>query len=276
MAQSKKRKPSGDEPVGFFRRLGYLFGPIAATALLWLLLGFAASEHFADDALIAGVASLLGLGTTVIFAPAILDDFMFITAKVDLTTWELAMVVIWINAASGFWYIYNLDLLHKLPKIGPALRRSRREAVATVRKRPWIRRLATIGVGFFVITPLPGSGCLGGAIIGRIVGISKRAAFWAVAIAGLVVSIAYAILADKLKASLDAENIPWWQRVLGLLLALFIFWLIWKLMRKISSKYANGDNGVNAGAELVGDAQATVPPRADDMTPEWNAPPPAK
>ncbi len=269
-----KKKPVGDEPVGFFRRLAYLFGPIVVTALLWLLLGFAVSEQYADDALIAGVASLLGLGTTVVFAPAILDDFMFITAKVDLTTWELAMVVIWINAVSGFWYIYNLDLLNKLPKIGPALERSRREAVITVRRRPWIRRLATVGVGFFVITPLPGSGCLGGAIIGRIVGISKRAAFWAVAIAGLVVSIAYAILADKLKASLDAENVPWWQRVLGLLIALFIFWLIWKLMRKISAKYGGNGNGEVAEADRHATAGALS--LADDEVPEWDAPPPAK
>ena len=237
-----------EERVGFLRRVGYLFGPIALTVGLWYLIRWLGSEEFAQDLLVAGGASLFGFGTTVIFGPAIVPE---ISAR--LTTWELAVLVMYINSVSGFWYAYNLDLLQRLPKIGPFLKRARLNAVKTLKERPWIRRLSTVGVGAFVISPLPGSGSLGGCIVGRIIGVSRWASFVSVSIAGMIVAVAYAMLTDKLKHFLDKENVPWWVRVIGLIFVLLMVWLMIKLIRRLA----------RVGTEE--DAPAT--PAADDDKP---------
>ena len=89
-----------------------------------------------------------------------------ITVEVHLSTWQIAVWLMYLNAASALLYAYNLDLLERVPGIGPYLLRARRNAVKSLDRHRWIRRLAGVGVGLFVLTPLPGSGQLGGASSG--------------------------------------------------------------------------------------------------------------
>ena len=51
---------------------------------------------------------------------------------------------------------------------------------------------------FFVLSPLPGSGQLGGCFVGRVIGLPKRTIFLVVALAGVAVAALYAIFADYL------------------------------------------------------------------------------
>jgi len=223
-----KRRFAVEDRVGFWRRTLYLLGPVVATALLWFLLRALVSPRFAHEMVVAGGASLFGFGTTVIFGPAILPELA------DLTNWELALLVMWVNGASGFWYAYNLDLLQKVPRIGPYLRRARLNAVRTLKYRPWIRRFSVVGVAAFVVTPLPGSGALGGCLMGRLIGVSKRACFVAVSMAGMIVAVAYALLADELKDLLDHGNIPNWARVVGALIVVLMMVLLVRWVRSIA------------------------------------------
>ena len=223
--------PYIDEPLGFWRRAAYVLGPPALTAALVGLVYLAAGAWVMNEVLVAGGLSLFGAGTTVVFGEAALGDT---TYNLRLSTWHLAYIVMYVNAVSAWFYTYNLDLLQRLPKVGPQLRRSRMNATATLQHRPWIRRWAVIGVGLFVITPLPGSGALGGSLMGRIVGVSKRATFLAVAIAGVIVSSGYALLAGQLKAQLDRleQYTPFWVRIaVFLLFAVVVIWLMAKLVR---------------------------------------------
>lgn len=242
-----------DAPVGFWLRMAYLVGPVALCAAglgfvylvssdLSLSVSRLGSERslevlFAPDVralyevLIAGTVSLLGAGSTIVFGKAALGDQIY---ELHLETWHLAAIFIFINAVGTFFYTYNLDLLQKLPKIGPYMRLSRRNAVATLEQRPWIRRWAVVGVSLFVVTPLPGSGALGGALMGRIVGVSKRATVISVSIAGLVIGLLYGLLANELQAVLDKlEQFfpPWVRIVVAVLAAIVMVWFVAKVVR---------------------------------------------
>ena len=101
-------------------------------------------------------------------------------------------------------------------------------------QRPWIRRWAVVGVSLFVVTPLPGSGALGGALMGRIVGVSKRATVISVSIAGLVIGLLYGLLANELQGMLDKlEQFfpPWVRIVVAVLAAIVMVWFVAKLVR---------------------------------------------
>jgi uncharacterized membrane protein len=226
--------------VGPWRRCLHLLGPLLATAdawfLLWLLAG---NRDVPFDALKAAGFALGGLGTSVVFGRAVLGE------KVSLTTWDLAFVVMWVNAASAWLFAFNLDLGQKLPVFGPYLARARANAVRTLRERPWIRRLSTIGVGLFVLTPLPGSGALGGSIVGRLLGISKFASFLAVTCAGVVVCVGYASAAQRLEPLI--VEAPTWMKVAGAVLFLVLVWLLVKVVQRMAGMEAPEGTQVPAG-----------------------------
>ena len=220
------------------RRLLYLFAPLVLSAAALGVLYLATSKQYAAAVLAAGLLSLFGAGTTVIFATTIVPlDWIPGLGELEfkLPPWEIAFVVMWVNAISAWWYVYNIDLFERLPKLGPYLRNARRNAVATLKDRPWIRRWATVGVGLFVVTPLPGSGALGGALMGRIIGVSRRATWLSVALAGIIVSVGYAYAATSLGKTLDAGNVHPGVRIGGLVLVFVMIWFMLKLLRKFGA-----------------------------------------
>lgn len=245
--------PAIDAPVGFWLRVLYVLGPFAATAAVLGVVYLFAGLWMLNEVWITGTVSLLGAGTTVIFGKAALGDATF---DLQLGTWQLAFIVMYVNAVSTFFYTYNLDLLQRVPKVGPTLRRARRNAAVMLKRRPWIRRWAVVGVGLFVITPLPGSGALGGALVGRIVGVSKRATFISVSIAGVVVSIAYALLANELKQALDRleQFTPPWVRVAVFVLAAIVMvYVMTKLVRWLASHPPEGADDASTEDETNDD-----------------------
>lgn len=234
-AEDDTRDLQIDEPVGFWRRCGYLFGPILLAGAIVGIIYLVYDLSTLNEVLIAGAVSLLGAGTTVVFGEAALGDKVY---DLNLNTWHLAYVVMFVNAASTFFYTYNLDLLQKVPKIGPYMRQARMNSVAMLKRRPWIRRWAVVGIGLFVVTPLPGSGALGGALMGRIIGVSKKATFISVSLAGVIVASAYAMLANELKQALDKlEQFapPWVRFVVFALFAIVMVYVMTKLVRWFAS-----------------------------------------
>ncbi|MGE0190831.1 MAG: small multi-drug export protein [Planctomycetota bacterium] len=214
-------------------RLVYLLTPIVATGLVLLLVLWLQGWDYVHQAIGAGAASLFGLGTTVVFGKAVLDGAEWLT----LGTWDLALIVMWVNAASAFFYTWNLDLLERVPKIGPALHQMREDAQLTVTERPWIRRLSTVGVGMFVISPLPGSGALGGSIVGRLIGLSRRATALAVTWAGVIVCLVYAMLGEKVRKAV--EDVPLWIKIGGGVLGLALIWLFLRWLRRAAARTAD-------------------------------------
>jgi uncharacterized membrane protein len=192
-----------------------LLTPLAAVAVGYVLVFFLVSPRAANQALLAGATFLTFIGPSVIFTATEFDA---------LGTWPVAAVVACFSVLTAFFYTYNLDLIERLPKVGVWLRRVSINTRKTLSQRPWIRRWTTVGVGFFVLLPLPGSGTLGGSLMGRLVGLTPRATFGAVGIAGVLVAYVYAELGKQI------EHLPLWVRLCGaavlfVILALLGRWL---------------------------------------------------
>lgn len=184
-----------DRSVATCSRLVTVGGPLLVVALGWLLLAWLESPSIADQALVAGALFMTFIGPAVVFGPAVVGAHGF----EDLTTWGLTAVAAVFTVLSAFFYGFNLDLLERLPKLGPRLRVLRGSTARTLEERPWIRRWAVLGVAFFVLLPLPGSGTLGGSLMGRLIGLTRRATFVAVMVAGLAVTALYGWFGNALQ-----------------------------------------------------------------------------
>ena len=186
-------------PVG---RTALLLGPVLAVGLGYALLALFGSVRLANQVLLIGGLFLTFVGPTVIFGSSEFDM---------LSTWPVVGVVCVFSCLTAFFYAFNLDLLERLPKVGVLFRRASLSARKTLSARPWIRRWAIFGVGFFVLLPLPGSGTLGGALMGRLVGLTPLASFAAVSVAGIVVAVCYGCFGAAI------YDLPLWVKIVGAL-----------------------------------------------------------
>jgi len=219
----------------FYRRLFLFLGPLVLTALL--VAGFWAFDaRLGWELLVLSLVSFLGLGTAVILAPAAVSggiDLPFLAQpfEIHLGTWQIAAWLIYLNMAAAFLYAYNLDLLERVPVIGPYLHRARLNATIALNEHKWIRRLAGVGVVFFVLLPGPGSGQLGGCFIGRVLGLKRRTIFLVVSLAGALVCVLYAVFGQYIKGVLDDADVGPWIRIGTALLLVVVFALLVKLLR---------------------------------------------
>lgn len=219
-----------------WRRLLTLTGPFLLTLLLLWLLGVFFGRRVSYELTVMSLASFLGLGTTVILTPMLTTSELTIpivdyTVEIHLGTWHVAVWVMYLNMAAAFLYAYNLDLLEKIPWLGTYLRRARKNARRSLDEHPWIRRMAEFGIVLFVVSPLPGSGQLGGCFVGRVLGLSKRTVFLVVSLAGVGVATIYAMFGSYIKGVLDHAQIGPWIRVGGFALLLAMAWFIFKLLK---------------------------------------------
>jgi uncharacterized membrane protein len=160
-----------------------------------------------------------------------------------LGTSDLFYLVVYIGTVLAFVYVYSLDLFEMFPGIGPRLRAARANALATVRSRPWIRRWATIGVAMFVLSPLPGSGALGGALVGRLVGLTRVRAFLSVSIANLLVGLLYTSFSGGIRDWMKDHEITPLEKIAGLVVVVVLFALILRWLSSLAARTPTGEGG---------------------------------
>jgi uncharacterized membrane protein len=200
-------------PATSLQRAGLLLGPPAAVVVIWWCLGLWTTRTIANEALAAGGIFLTFVGPSVIFGPAVVGTHVF----EHLTTWDLVAVTAFFSLAAAFFYAFNLDLLERVPRLGPWLHRVRGTMREILAEKPWIRRWTLLGVGLFVVLPLPGSGTLGGSIMARIIGLSRTASCVVVGAGSLVVCLLYGWFGEQLRVFGDEHELPTWAKVAGAL-----------------------------------------------------------
>jgi len=236
----------------FGRRLLTLLGPAVVVGLVLWAIYVLVSPRVAYELMILSAASLFWLGTTIIFTPILGVDmgggtrglelpFGGPTIEIHLGVWDIGIWLMFLNTAAAFLYAYNLDLLERVPVIGPYLKRARHNVGQTLKSHPWIRRMAEAGIVFFVLSPLPGSGQLGGCFIGRVIGLPRRTTFFVVTLAGVAVATFYAMFAGYLARVLDTLEVETWMRVALFVAALVIAWLIFKFLKYLGREEAAPD-----------------------------------
>lgn len=193
-----------EPPARGWRRAALVLGPLGVTLLAWALMWALGGSTLANESLVAAGLFLTIVGATVILGPSVVgQDYGF----AHLTTWQLVGVTAFMTVVTAFFWTYNLDLLERIPRMGPILRRSRMRMAAGLAEHPWIRRLAVFGVGFFVLLPLPGSGTLGGSLVARIVGLRRKVGFLAVSAGGLAVTVVYGQFGDAVAALAESHEL---------------------------------------------------------------------
>jgi hypothetical protein len=224
--------PTCPEPLGLEHRNRFYFLalPFLISIGVWFLTFVFGGWGFALEILAAVGISFTLVGPTVIFTKAFLGPG--VAAHAD--TFHVAAAVAYTSVLLAFVFSYNLDLFERIPRAGDWFRRVRLGMQEMLREHRWIRRLAVLGVGIFVLLPLPGSGSLGGSVVGRLLGLGPFRTFVATGTAGICVAALYGYSGKALEDALLGVPLP--LRVAGAVVMLVLLGFLVRFLNSMARR----------------------------------------
>lgn len=176
--------------------------------------------------------ALYGLGLLVFPTGRFVTLLPVIHQKVPFSPFFLAGCSVLIESCIALFVTTNLDVLYKLPWVGPGLRDMEKNGRATLSRRRWIRRMAFLGVVVFVSIPVPGTGAIGGTAVARLVGLGSIRSFGAVLMGTVVGAYGMALAANSLAHVFSPARDREWFGLLRLLIIILIIALLSWLGRR--------------------------------------------
>lgn len=200
-------------------------GPVAASLAAWgiLALIWPLSKMLQLKAAVAAV--WLFAGKFVILAPSL-------AGTVELTPWELAGLVSWMDTATAIILWANLKFLYRLPWLGRKLIKVRRHSERTMSRSAFMRRGAFAGVALFVLFPVAGTGATKATIIAELAGMRTWSMIASVAIGAVGGCFGLAAFSSVLKRILEPLHDTHWVYTISIgVTALLIAWIVWYIRR---------------------------------------------
>lgn len=151
-----------------------VFCPLAALALGLLIAGLVSQAFWKMWTFLVVYHSPLGM-------------YMGVTsgAYVGLDIRVVIFIVIMLHLFGGLFVTWNSAYLRVLPRLGPRIQRMEHKARRKYDARPRLRDLGVVGVGLFTLLPIPGSGLVSGALLGRLLGLPWFPIWVAVVLGGM-------------------------------------------------------------------------------------------
>lgn len=213
-----------DHPIAWWLAL---VGPIVITAgILGLVYVFQGADAVYSYLAAAATAFFI-LGRFIILIgqnePSA-DAAWFVKYTEHLDARNLFMMLTYLDTMVAMFVAFHMGIVFRLPWVGPRIKDIVSDGQFILRKQPWIRRTAFMGLVFFVIFPTSTTGSVGGSIFGRLLGMKR----WRVVVAILFGSILGngLMLLFSEQISKYVKNDSWTLRITGvaaMIIALFLF-----------------------------------------------------
>ena len=135
-----------------------------------------------------------------------LGRFTIITPFPGLTPEELFLMVTYQDVMVALFFAFHVGFMYRLPKIGPKIAELSVDSEFILSHQPWMKRFTFMGLLAFIAFPLAATGSVGGAIFGRLLGLSRWAIFWGSSIGAVIGNVAMLFLAEAVNDYLPADS----------------------------------------------------------------------
>ena len=115
-------------------------------------------------------------------------------------------MVVYMDIAAAMLLVCHSAALFKIPWLGRRLAALAEDGQFILHSRPWMQRMTFLGTVAFVMFPLAATGSIGGAIFSRLLGMSRRNAFAAIAIGSICGCGLMYFGAGFINAYIDRQN----------------------------------------------------------------------
>jgi len=175
-------------PLSTAAQWSFIVGPFVGFGLILLVAGSLIHPGAAGFLLSVAAGTFVGGGKLVILAGAV--------ESAPVGHWEIAGLVVYIDVATAVGVLGGMPQLYRIPGFGRRLEAARDSSARLLQKNPWMHRLAFATLAGFVAVPLNGTGALVGALLGRLMGLSRKAIVMATACGSLTASVALALASN--------------------------------------------------------------------------------
>jgi len=194
---------------------GTLVGPWIVTLVAFGVVYAIYGPKFGGQLLVATGASFAFLGR-----------FSIITPFPGLTPTNLFWMVTFQDAMVALFFAFHVGFMFRVPWIGPKIASLSSDSEFILAHQPWMKRMTFLGLLAFIAFPLAATGSVGGAIFGRLLGLSRWAIFWGSTIGAVIGNAAMLFLVevvkDNLPENLQDSAIIKWGGIPIILLIIFI------------------------------------------------------
>ncbi|MDH3208506.1 MAG: small multi-drug export protein [Gemmatimonadota bacterium] len=167
MTSDDPQPPAGEgqEPLTPRAQVALVAGPLGGFVLIlgvtWAIVGPGAAGFLASMA----AATFVGGGKLVILAGAV--------EQAPVGHWALAALVVYIDVSTALVVLGGMQQLYRLPGAGPRLAAARESGWRLLQRHPWTYHATWVSLAGFVAVPFHGTGALVGALVGRLLGLSR-------------------------------------------------------------------------------------------------------
>jgi uncharacterized membrane protein len=177
--------------------LGTLIGPPALTVAIVVLIGVFISAEYCGRLIAISLVTFFGLGKFAIVVP---NEWMSKEALFVMVLYMDLLVAVLLVCHAGF--------LFRIPILGPKLLALTEDGQVMLRRFPWMRRVTFFGIIAFVMFPLAATGSVGGALFGRLLGMSRIATLMGIVIGSMLGCGVMYFKAGLVQQYFDPKN-PW-------------------------------------------------------------------
>jgi uncharacterized membrane protein len=204
--------------------IGGFFGALICAVIFGLIY---AREH--TQLLFALVPiSFFGLGK---FLPLIAIE------ETTFGFYELGMVIWIMDTCTVLLLVYSIEAIYKNKWTARVLGKVQHQAGIVIRAFPKIRSFAIVAMVLFVLFPVSGTGAIGGAFLGALMGLHRYKIIAAVSFGGFIGGMGMAYLAEHFGRAIEPyRNNPY---IITLLIVGFLA-ALWGLNRAYKAALARG------------------------------------
>ena len=105
----------------------------------------------------------------------------------------MAASVVVMDLVTGLFMILNLDVAFRIPRLGPWMAAFLAQGKEFMAERPWLARLRVPGLAFFVMLPFQGTGGVGAALVGWMIGLRWWEVLLAIGLGASVEALVFAL-----------------------------------------------------------------------------------
>lgn len=199
--------------------LGTLIGPLILTLVAFGMVYAIAGPRFCWQLLLATGASFVALGRFSIITRFPGLDLLTPSSLFWMVTFQDVMVAL--------FFAFHVGFMFRVPWIGPKIAALSSDSEFILAHQPWMKRMTFLGLLAFIAFPLAATGSVGGAIFGRLLGLSRWAIFWGSTIGAVIGNAIMLFLAEFVKDSLpenmqDSAIVKWGGLPIILLIVFFL------------------------------------------------------
>lgn len=212
-----------------------LVGPVVITALVLLCVYLFQGADKAYSYVLASMSAFFFFGRFIILLgqdqPN--EDAMFFLKHLDAR--NLFMMLTYMDVIVAMFVAFHMGIVFRIPWVGPKIADMVSDGHFILRKQPWIRRAAFVGLVGFVIFPTSTTGSVGGSIFGRLLGMKRWRVVAAILIGSLLGNGLMLVFAKQVSRYMKNDSL--WLRIGGVVAMLVALYFFERKFRSLKNEY---------------------------------------